>query len=175
MMQKILPSRKIMSKQHVRLPFCYPCSPGSGELRFHAFPAWITSSCCSLAFAVLDTFFFPGLNTREEPHEESIVSSTGWRAAVSLLEWGKMDSGSGKTLFCVLGMIYNRGRCLVSVKTECKQCNSLHWVLANGPSWPGVKERKEEITIIWRAVSICVTASVCSDPYSGYSRYQPVL
>ena len=79
---------------------------------------------------------------------ESRVSSMGWRAAVSLLEWSKMDSGCGETLSCVLGMIYSWGHSLVLVKTECKQCSSLHWVLANGPSQSAVKESKEEVIVI---------------------------
>lgn len=153
---KILPNHQMMSKQRVRLSFCYPCSPVSGELRVHALLACITSSCCSLAFLVLDTFFFSAPNTREEPNGESRVSSMGWRAAVSLLEWIKMDSGSGETLSPVLGMIYRRSHSLVSVKTECKQCKSLHWVLANGPSQSTVKGSKKEVIVIWRTVSICV-------------------
>lgn len=104
-MWKILPSHQIMSKQHVKLPFCYPCSPVSGEMRVHALLAWITSSSHSLAFPVLDTFLFPAPNTREEPNGESRVSCMGWRAAISLLAWCKMVSGSGETLSCVLGMI----------------------------------------------------------------------
>lgn len=162
-MWKILPTHQIMSKQHVKLPFCYPCSPVSGELTVHALLAWTTSSSRSLAFLVLDTFLFPAPDTR--------VSSMGWRAAISLLVWSKMDSGSGETVSCVLGTIYIRGHSLVSVKTECKEIQC-HWVLANGPSQSTVKESKGEMIVIWRTVFICVNGYTCSD---SYSRYQPVL
>lgn len=174
-MWKILPSHQITSKQHVRLPFCYSRSPGSGELKVYALLAWITSSRCSFAFLVLDTFCFCIPNTREEPNGESRVSSVGPRAAVSLLEWSKTDSGSGDTLSCVLGIIYSRGHSLVSVKTEWKQCNSLYWMLVNWPSQSTVKESKEETIVIWRTVSISLTGYACSDPHSRDSRYQPVL
>lgn len=173
-MWKILPTHQIISKQHVKLPFFYPCSPVSGELRVHALLAWITSSSRSLAFLALDTFLFPAPITREEPSGESRVSSMGWRAAISLLAWSKMDSGSGENVSCVLGTIYIRGHSLVSVKTERKEIQC-HWVLANGPSQSTVKESKGEMIVIWRTVSICVNGCTCSDSYSRYSRYQPVL
>lgn len=70
------------------------------------------------------------------------------RATVSLLEWNKMDFGSDKTLSCVIGMTYSRGHSLASMKTECKQCSCLHWMLAYGLSQPTVRESKEEMTVI---------------------------
>lgn len=142
---------------------------------WHSLLVWITSSSCSLAFLVRDTFFFPSPNTREYPTGESRVSSVGWRAAISLPGGSKTDSGIGETLSCVVGMICSRGHSLSSMKAECKQCNSPHWVLANEPSQSTVKESRVEMIVLWRTVSAWVTGYTCNDPHSRYSRYQPVL
>lgn len=85
-----------------------------------------------------------------------------------------MGSLSGR-LFCFLGMLYSWGHNLVSVKTEHKQCCSLHWILTNGHSQTITKENNEEIIAIQRTLSICITGYACSDCHSRYSRYQPAL
>lgn len=87
-MWEIFPRHQIMPKPHRRLPFCYSCSHSFGELRVHAL------LCYSLVFPDLVTFFFPASNTKEKPSGVSRVSSVGWRAAVTLLEWRRVGSGS---------------------------------------------------------------------------------